>query len=106
MTIKHIVLLPFKSSLSQEEISQVMEAIGNLQQSIPQILSFSWGENNSVENLDKGYLHGFVMEFKNSQDRQMYLEHPEHSRLVQEIILPALVDGGNSPLVFDYTNQT
>ncbi len=99
MPIKHIVLFPFKSSFSKNEIEQVMLAIKNLMKTIPEIVSFSWGENNSPENLHRGYMHGFVMEFKNAHDRKIYLEHPAHAKLVQEIILPAMADG---PLVFDY----
>jgi hypothetical protein len=103
MPIRHIVLLSFKPSLSKIEIEKVMLAFGDLKKVIPQIMSFTWGENNSPENLHKGFLHGFVMEFKNHTDRQMYLEHSEHIRLAQEMILPALVDGANSVIVFDYT---
>jgi hypothetical protein len=43
------------------------------------------------------------MEFKDDIDRKIYLEHPLYIRIVQDIILPALVDGVNSPIVFDYT---
>lgn len=102
MSIKHIVLLPFKSSLSKNDIEKVMHALAELKNDIPQIMSFSWGENNSLENLHRGYLHGFVMEFKDDQDRKIYLEHPAHIKTAQEILLPALVDGINSPIVFDY----
>ena len=101
MTIRHIVLLPFKSSLSKKEITQIMEKFGALKNIIPQIQSFSWGENNSPENLHHGYLHGFTMEFKNDSDRKIYLEHPEHIKLAQELIHPVLKEG-TLPVVFDY----
>lgn len=101
MTIKHIVLLPFKSSLSNSEIEKVMSALADLQDAIPEVQSFSWGKNNSPENLHQGYFHGFVMEFKNDADRQTYLEHPAHVKVVQEFILPS-IDAAAKPLVFDY----
>jgi len=99
MPIKHIVLLPFKTTLPKNEIEKVMQSLAELKKEIPQIMSFSGGENNSTENLHRGYLHGFVMEFKNETDRQIYLDHPAHVKLVKEILLPALND---SPIVFDY----
>jgi hypothetical protein len=102
MTIRHIVLLPFKSSLSQQDITKIMETFSTLKNIIPQILSFSWGANNSPENLHQGYLHGFCMEFKNDLDRKIYLEHPEHIKLAQELIHPALDTNVGSPIVFDY----
>lgn len=102
MPIKHIVLLPFKLSLSNDDIEKIMLSLAELKKIIPQIMSFSWGENNSPENLHRGYLHGFIMEFKDDKDRKIYLEHPAHIKIAQEIILPALVDDVNSPIVFDY----
>jgi len=102
MPIKHIVLLPFKPSISKAEIEKMMSSMANLKKNIPQILSFSWGENNSPENLHQGYLHGFVMEFKNTIDRKIYLDHPEHVKIASEVILPALIKD-SSPIVFDYT---
>lgn len=103
MSIKHLVLLPFKSSLTKKEIEQVMLALADLQKAIPQILSFSWKENNSPENLHHGYLHAFFIEFATEADRKIYLEHPLHVKVVKETLLPALVNGAHSPLVFDYT---
>jgi hypothetical protein len=100
MLIKHVVLLPFNSSLSKTEIEKVMVSIAELKNQIPQVISFSWGENNSPENLHRGYLHGFIMEFKNDHDRKIYLEHPKHTKLVEKILLPALSD---LPIVFDYS---
>ena len=101
MPIKHIVLLPFKQSLSTSEINNVMTSIAALQDVIPEVLSFSWGINNSPEKLHQGLQHGFIMEFKNDVDRKTYLEHPEHVKVVQEFILPSL-DGNAKPIVFDY----
>jgi hypothetical protein len=42
------------------------------------------------------------MEFKNTQDRDMYLQHPAHTKIANENIHPALRDGMNSVIVFDY----
>jgi len=101
MAIRHIVLLPFKSFLSKKEITEIMQTFGELKNIIPQIQTFSWGENNSPENLHQGYLHGLTMEFKNYSDRKIYLDHSEHIKLAQELIHPALKEG-ILPIVFDY----
>lgn len=101
MSIRHIVLLPLKPTLSQKEIDHLMQSFSDLKKIIPQMISFSGGENNSPENLHQGYLHGFVMEFNTDLDRKIYLEHPEHLRLVQELIIPSIVNGVLL-IVFDY----
>lgn len=105
MTIRHIVLLPFKPSLAKAEIEKIMLELSGLKSIIPEILSFSWGENNSPENLHRGYLHGFVMEFKSNEDRKIYLEHPAHVKFVQNTLLSALVGGDQTPIVFDYETE-
>lgn len=101
MPIRHIVLLAFKPTLSNGEIEKIMDGLGGLMEVIPEILSFSWGENNSREGLDGGYLHGFVMEFRDEGDREVYLGHVLHLGFVGEVLVPALVEGVR-PVVFDY----
>ena len=100
--IRHIVLLPFKPELKDAECLALMGGLGELKTKIPQIQSFSCGKNNSPENLDRGYLHGFMMEFLNFEDRELYLNHPAHIEYATQHILPNLINGIDSPIVFDY----
>jgi hypothetical protein len=102
MTIKHIVLFKFKQNISPSQITQVMQALEHLKNLIPEVLSYSGGKDMSIENLHRGFTHGFTMDFKNEADRDLYVDHPEHVKVVQELILPALSDELNSSLVFDY----
>jgi hypothetical protein len=101
--IKHIVLLKIKQDLSPAAIQSVFIAMDDLRNTIPEIIAFSWGPNNSPEGLNRDYNYGFTMEFKTLTDRDLYLSHPEHVRVATTIILPALTDGINSALVFDYS---
>lgn len=100
--IKHIVLLPFKDEFNDGECLALLEGLGALIEVIPEIKSFSCGKNNSPEHLDRGYLFGFVMEFLTAEDRDSYLNHPAHIDYATNKIIPNLVNGINSPIVFDY----
>ncbi len=102
MSINHIVLLTFKPSIEKKDIENIMLSLYNLRKSIPQIKSFSWGENNSPENLHRGYSYGFVMEFEDETDRQIYLDHPQHIE-IKEKLPSVLAENEPSVLVFDYT---
>jgi len=42
------------------------------------------------------------MEFLTAEDREIYLSHPDHINYATNKIIPNLVDGLNSPIVFDY----
>lgn len=100
--INHIVFLQFKSQLSDADIQLVFQALGTLVTKVPGILHYSYGKNCSHEHLDKGFLHGFVMQFANQQTRNAYIDHPEHRRVATEVIHPALERGLDSVVVLDY----
>lgn len=94
--------MPFKNELNDDECLQLLKGLGALKEIIPEIKSFSYGKNNSPENLDRGYLFGFIMEFRTAEDREVYLNHPAHINYATNKIIPNLVHGINSPIVFDY----
>lgn len=74
----HVVSLKFKEAATLEQIKEVEIAFQDLKKKIPQIVSMEWGTNNSPENLNKGFTHGFVLTFKTEKDRDAYLVHPDH----------------------------
>ncbi len=100
--IQHIVLLQFKQDLAEKEIQLVFDALQNLRQHIPEILSFSHGKYQSKEGLNKGFTHGFVMTFADERARDTYLDHPEHEKVAWQIINPRLEKGVDSVIAFDY----
>ena len=103
--IKHIVLFKFKPMISEDEIASVFQELGKLQIAISQIRSYTWGKYSSNEGLNKGFNYCFVMEFASATDRDHYLAHPEHERVKNAIVLPALQDELNSVLAFDFVPQ-
>ena len=100
--IKHIVILQFIPTLSNAEIKAIMDQLSSLKSLIPSIQYFSYGENCSSEQLNKGFNYAFTMDFLDEVGRNAYLNHPEHIRIAQEVILPVLVNGFESVLVVDY----
>src|SRR5690606_6405750 len=67
--LRHVVLIKFKESTSQEEIAQVEEAFGGLQEKIKEIKDYEWGTNNSPEGINKGFTHCFLVTFENEEGR-------------------------------------
>ncbi len=95
-------MFSFKESFSLSDIENLFLKLGSLKDKIPQIKSYSYGKNNSNENLNRGFDYGFVMDFDSEQERDIYVDHTEHIKLVQELILPNLKEESNSSLVLDY----
>ncbi|KIW10626.1 hypothetical protein PV08_11590 [Exophiala spinifera] len=86
--VVHIVLFRFYPTVSPEVRAEVSRKFMSLRSSclspvtrIPYILSFTGGRDISVESLQKGYSHVFVLEFENEHDRNWYVnEDPAHKR--------------------------
>ena len=94
-------MLKFKETATQADIYKVEQAFAELPSLIEQIKEFEWGLNNSPENLNKGYTHGFLITFDSEKDRDLYLPHPYHKAFVK-VLEPILDD----VLVVDYWTNT
>ena len=98
--VRHIVLFKFKDGVAQAEIDKIVDAFGELENKIEQIVDYEAGTNVSPENLDQGFTHAFVVSFKTIKDRDDYLPHPAHKEFVK------LLDGKiDKVLVFDFETK-
>ncbi len=100
--IRHVVLMRVGPSTSTETMNEIFAGFGALAAKLPGALSFTGGENVSPEGLDRGFTHGFAMDFDSSQARDAYLAHPDHVAFAEGTVLPALEAGRDSIVVFDY----
>lgn len=89
--LHHVVCFKFKSTATPEDIHKVEAAFKELKHKIPQVASLEWGTNVSPEQRNKGFTHCFLLSFKSDQDRDAYLEHPEH-KAFGKIVGPVLDD--------------
>jgi heme-degrading monooxygenase HmoA len=76
--LHHVVAFKFKEGTSKEQIQRVEDAFRNLKSKIKEIKGYEWGTNVSPEKHDKGFTHGFILTFNSAEDRDTYLNHPEH----------------------------
>jgi hypothetical protein len=95
--IRHVVLLRFKDDTPADTQAAIEQAFAGLSREIPHIRNLEWGVNSSAEGLDKGFTHCFLISFENEVERDAYLPHPAHTRLVA-VMQPWLAD----VLVVDY----
>ena len=93
--LRHVVLFAFKGT--PEEVRQVEEAFCRLPAQIGEIRAFEWGTDVSVENIQQGFTHCFLLTFASAADRDSYLVHPAHQAF-GVLIRPVL----DKVLVIDY----
>ena len=79
--LRHVVLFRFKEETSAEQIRKMENAFGAMPDKIDAIYDFEWGTDVSVENLQQGYTHCFIVTFLSEADRDAYLPHPAHKEL-------------------------
>ncbi len=80
--LRHVVLFSFKNDATAEAVDAVIAAFAALPAAIPGITAYESGTNVSPEGLNDGFTHCFTLTFAAAEDRDTYLNHPEHQRFV------------------------
>lgn len=98
--LRHVVLFAFQKDTPEPKLMEVEQAFGDLPDKIDAIQGFEWGRDCSVENLQRGFSHCFLVTFDDAAGRKAYLPHPDH-KAFGKTLRPALRD----VLVLDYICQ-
>ena len=87
--IRHVVFCRFRKDA---DVDAVFTALKALQHKIDGILAITCGPDMSPEGLQKGFTHGFMVDFVSAAARDAYLPHPEHQKVGALVV--AAVEGG------------
>ena len=113
---EHIVLFKYKDDISEGQRQLIKKKFMALKSAskrngVPYIASIITGNQNSLEQLSKGYEQGFIVTFRSEGDRNYYVGMPAvadpqyYDSLHQEFksfVEPFINDGANGVLVFDF----
>jgi hypothetical protein len=98
--IRHIVLVRFRPEIDEAAIAALFDAIRAVQPLVPGIVDVASGRSLELERLEKGFRHGFVVEFADRAALDAYQNHPDHRRAGARLVEAA--EGGlDGILVFD-----
>ena len=95
---RHVVMFKFKPEATADKVEEIEKAFGELPKKIKTIKAYEWGKSESVEGLNDGFTHCFLVTFKDKADLEAYLPHAEHKAFVEKL-KPLL----EKATVFDYT---
>ncbi|KAG2213746.1 hypothetical protein INT46_009894 [Mucor plumbeus] len=76
MKVVHIVIVKFKSEITEEIKKEAINDVLALKDSIPQITIASAGKN--FTDRGKGYEYGWVVELEKKEDLPIYSNHQSH----------------------------
>lgn len=98
--IRHIVLTKFTPDTSEDKIAEIYAKLSALADDLPGAQNFTGGRSQSPEQIERGYMHGFVIDFDSWDALQNYAGNAEHKRLGAQLVANA-VGGIDGILVLD-----
>lgn len=98
--IRHIVLTRFGETVAEDTIAEIYNQLEALTQKLDGASGFTGGRSKSPENIERGYMHGFVIDFEDWAALQRYTDNAEHKELGKMLVENA-VGGMDGILVLD-----
>ena len=98
--LRHVVLFEWVDDITPEKEQELVDHFASLKDKIDVIQDFEYGTDVSVEGLQKGFTHCFLVTFKDEAGRDIYLPHPDH-KVFGEAVTPYL----KNVLVVDYLSK-
>lgn len=98
--IRHIVLVRFQPEVSEARIADLFAELHQIRGQVSGLLAITAGKSESPEQIERGYMHGFVVDFTDWAALQAYQDHPDHKRLGAGLVAAA-TGGIDGILVFD-----
>ncbi|AZL60471.1 Dabb family protein [Tabrizicola piscis] len=98
--IRHIVLMKARPDVSEAHIAAIFADLAAIRAKLPGILAIHSGRSESPEQIERGYMHGFTVDFTDWEALAAYQTHPDHKRAGAALV--AASEGGlDGILVFD-----
>jgi hypothetical protein len=98
--IRHIVLVKFRPEVTEAAITGIFAALPKLSARLPGVLGFAFGRSDSPEQIERGYRHGFTIDFATWDALATYQADAEH-RVFGGSVVANAVGGMDGLLVFD-----
>lgn len=98
--IRHIVLIRFPADMPEARIAALFADLHRIEGKVPGLIAITSGRSESPEQMERGYMHGFVVDFTDWAALQAYQDHPEHQALGAGLVAAAQ-GGKDGILVFD-----
>jgi hypothetical protein len=98
--IRHIVLIRFRADLTEADIAALFAELHQMEGRLPGLLAITSGRSESPEQMERGYMHGFVADFHDWAALQAYQDDAGHQRLGAKLVAAA-IGGRDGILCFD-----
>lgn len=98
--IRHIVLTKFRPDVTEEKVADIYDGLARLSKDLPGASGFTGGRSQSPEQIERGYMHGFVIDFDDWAALGTYQNNETHKKLGAQLVENA-IGGLEGILVLD-----
>lgn len=84
--IRHIVLTKFNAVTDEATITSIYNGLAALTDKLDGASGFTGGRSQSPEQIERGYMHGFVIDFTDWDALASYADNPEHKALGKQLV--------------------
>lgn len=88
--IRHIAMFRWSAEATGEQKQAVSDALDALPGLIPAIHSYSHGVDLGL--FEGNFDYAVAAEFRSADDVRSYIDHPDHQRVVRELVSPIRTD--------------
>jgi len=82
---RHLVLFKFKDDAPPADVKAIEDQIMAMKSQIPTIKTMEWRKDCSVENLQHGFTHAFLVTFENPDGLKVYSPHAAHQAALDTV---------------------
>lgn len=86
--LRHVVLFRWKDDVTDDQRAAVTRGLGGLPAAIPQIRRYEFGEDAGLGEGNFDFV--VVADFDSLESYRAYQAHPDHLRVIDEAIRPAI----------------
>lgn len=98
--IRHIVLTRFQPETPEDTIANIYAGLARVADRLPGAHGFHGGRSQSPEQIERGYMHGFTIDFDDWAALAAYAADEEHQGYGAQLVANA-VGGVDGILVLD-----
>ena len=100
--IRHIVLIKFAADVSEAKIADLFLELQQIRGKLSGWRTVTAGRSESPEQIERGYMHGFTIDFADWAALATYAADPDHQAFGGQLVAHA-IGGIDGILVFDLT---
>lgn len=88
--VRHVVMFRWRDGVTDADVEALRRALSALPAAVGTIVAYDFGADLGINEGNADFV--VVADFASREDYLVYRDHPEHRRVIAELILPVITD--------------